>query len=348
MNLYTEAQDAGNSYRAEMLEQVNALIQREYKQAARRRKRYFTVDYNSLHLYEDTTFILRLDFMHMLGWPLGEAPEKSIPAVRELPVAEDDLGKISRLWIETLPGVETYGLLFIPPGAGPFPLVISQHGGGGTPELCSDFFGSGNYNDMTRRVLRRGCAVFAPQLLLWNAEMFGPAYDRVHIDRQLKQLGGSVTALDIFRLQRSLDYLVTRPEIDAERIGMIGLSYGGFYTLFTAAVDTRIKVAVSSCFFNDRKVYDWADWVWFDAANTFFDAEVVMLVCPRRLYIEVGKTDELFDVHSARPEAAKVRKVYDKLGIPERFVYKEFDGGHELDKSDEGINFLCAGLEMRD
>jgi rhodanese-related sulfurtransferase len=66
-----------------------------------------------------------------------------------------------------------------------------------------------------------------------------------------------------------------------------------------------------------------------------------MLVCPRRLYIEVGKTDELVDVREARPEAAKVKEIYQALGIPERFVYKEFDGGHELDKADEAIDFLC-------
>jgi dienelactone hydrolase len=197
---------------------------------------------------------------------------------------------------------------------------------------------------MTRRVLRRGCAVFAPQLLLWNPDTFGPKYDRIRIDQQLKHLGGSITALEIYRLQRSLDYLATRPEIDAGRTGMIGLSYGGFYTLFAAAVETRIKVAVSSCFFNNRKVYDWADWTWFDAANTFMDAEVAMLVCPRRLYIEVGKKDELFNVKYALPEANKVKKAYAQLGIPERFVYHEFHGVHELDKGNGGIDFLCNGL----
>lgn len=341
MNLYSEPKDAGNGYRKEMLDQVNELIEREYKAAERQRKRYFKPNLTSIELFKATTLFHRLDLIAMLGWPITLPPDENIPAARELPVAEDDLAKISRLWIETLPGVETYGILFLPHGPGPFPLVISQHGGGGTPELCSNFFGSDNYNDMTRRVLRKGCAVFAPQLLLWNPEFFGPSFDRVHIDRQLKQLGGSITALDLHRLRRSLDYLVTRPEIDPARIGMIGLSYGGFYTLFAAAVEPRIQAAVSSCFFNSRQVYDWLDWVWFNAANHFMDAEVAMLVCPRRLYIEVGKTDDLFDVRYAGPEAAKVQEIYKALGIPEHFVYKEFDGGHELDKADDGIDFLC-------
>jgi dienelactone hydrolase len=197
---------------------------------------------------------------------------------------------------------------------------------------------------MTRRVLRRGIAVFAPQLLLWSSPQFGPQHERLDIDRRLKQIGGSLAALDLHRIVRSLDYLVTRNGIDAARIGMIGLSYGGFYTLFSAAIDVGIRVAVSSCFFNNRKIYDFADWVWFNAANQLMDAEVGALVCPRPLYIEVGRKDDLFNVRHARPEARKLEATYRRLEIPQAFHYEEHSGGHELDKSDQGINFLCRHL----
>src|SRR5205085_2037768 len=45
-------------------------------------------------------------------------------------------------------------------------------------------------------------------------------------------------------LWRTVDYLVTRPEVDAERLGMIGFSMGGIETWLAASVDERIKVAV--------------------------------------------------------------------------------------------------------
>lgn len=128
---------------------------------------------------------------------------------------------------------------------------------------------------------------------------------------------------------------------------MIGLSYGGFYSLFSAALDRRIRAAVSSCFFNDRKTYDVPDWSWFGSANRFLDAEVGSLVCPRPLYIEVGKKDELFDVRRARPEAKKLAGVYRSLGLAEQFRYKEHDGGHELDRADDGIDFLCRHLQVK-
>ena len=44
-------------------------------------------------------------------------------------------------------------------------------------------------------------------------------------------------ALDIHQIRRSLDALSGREEIDASRIGMMGLSWGGFYTLVTAAIE---------------------------------------------------------------------------------------------------------------
>ena len=343
MQLYQEPPEKGYPYRKGFLNQVEALLERQYAQAETRRAAFFAPDTSSVQAYQTSIEAYREQFKAMLGWPLTLPSTGKVPAAREQYVAEDDLGRISRLWIEALPGVETYGLLFLPPREGPHPLVLSQHGGLGTPELCSNFFGSANYNDMSRRVLRRGVAVFAPQLFRWREE-YGPKHDWVEIDRQLKQLGGSIAALEIYCLQRSLDHLVTRNEIDGTRIGMIGLSYGGFHTLFASALDTRIGVAVSSCFFNDRKEYSGHDWTWFNAAHTFFDAEVAALVCPRPLYIEVGEKDEGFGVASARPEAAKVARVYEKLGIPERFRYHEHPGGHELDKGEGGIAFLCQHL----
>ena len=345
LRMYSESPDAANEHRGRMLREVHTLLRREQRKADKRRARFFAPDFRSIPAYESSLREYRKELARMLGWPLTEPLRNDVPSAVIKPVGEDDLGRIYRIWIKTLPGLHTYGLFFLPHGKGPFPLVVAQHGGMGTPELCSGFFGSANYNDMTRRVLRRGAAVFAPQLLLWSPDKFGPKYDKDAIDRRFKQIGGSLAALELHRIIRSLDYFVTRKDIAPNRIGMIGLSYGGFYTLFAAALDRRIRAAVSSCFFNDRKTYDFPDWSWFGAANRFLDAEVGAMVCPRPLYIEVSKKDEIFDVRLARPEAEKLAAVYRRLRIPERFRYKEHDEGHELDKADDGIDFLFRHLD---
>ena len=81
---------------------------------------------------------------------------------------------------------------------------------------------------------------------------------------------------------------------------MIGLSYGGFYTLYLTALDKRIKAALCSCYYNDRTYYSNSDWSWFGSANMFEDAEVASLIFPRKLWIQVADNDELFHVSSAK------------------------------------------------
>ena len=84
---------------------------------------------------------------------------------------EDEVCRIYRLVVRITEQIPFYSLLLIPHSAvGPMPLVIAQHGGGGTPELCSDMCGRNNYSHMVQRLLERGAAVLAPQLLLWAQE----------------------------------------------------------------------------------------------------------------------------------------------------------------------------------
>lgn len=344
-NLYSETENMGNHYREQQYGEFMELISDMRNKAEKERSEYFRPDFSTKEAYISDCEKYRNDLKNMLGWPLNFS---GLNLPKEEPeyiyIAEDDLGTIYRVLFPVLNQLHTYGLLFIPKGNGPFPLVISQHGGQGTPELTANFFGSENYNNMTRRILKRGAAVFAPQLLLWNTERFGPEFDRPKMDIQLKQLGSSITAVEIFKIQRSLDYLLRREDIDANHVGMFGLSYGGFYTIFTTAVDTRIRVAVSSCFVNDRFLYDWFDWTWFNAGKSFLDGEVCSLICPRPLYIEAGNNDELFTPEGFIKESEKIKDNYEKLGIRDLFMSKVFEGVHELNPQDAPLDFLFRYL----
>ncbi|MGO4697136.1 dienelactone hydrolase family protein [Paenibacillus sp. 2TAB26] len=346
-DLYGEDPDIGNWYREKQKIELDHLIKRMRATGNQNRAEFFRPDTSSIDTYEAGLEPYREKFKAMLGWPLSDpALDSSIPIARVEWVAQDRLSKIYRVMVEGEYGLTTYGLLFLPLTEGPFPLVISQHGGEGTPELCSSFYGPTNYHDMTRRVLQRNIAVFAPQLLLWKEGEYGPPYDRASIDRQLKQVGSSIAAVEIYKIQRSLDYLLSRNDIAADQVGMIGLSYGGFYTLFTAAADTRIKAAYSSCFFNDRFRYDWSDFTWFNAGNKFLDAEIAGLICPRFLHIEVGKKDELFHYAHALKELDKLAVPYGQLNIMHRLSREVVDGAHELDINDRAMEWFCQAVRM--
>ncbi|GGD52470.1 dienelactone hydrolase family protein [Paenibacillus nasutitermitis] len=351
--LYKEDPAVGNGFREQQKNQFDHLIVRLRQEADGKRQSLFKLDTSSVAAYELETEPLREQLKRMVGWPLAmehdsglEINSPVVPDAKVSFVSEDQLGRIFRVEVEAGAGLTTYGLLFLPFGEGPHPLVIAQHGGGGTPELSSGLYGETNYNDMTRRVLKQGAAVFAPQLFLWNQGTYGPEFNRVQYDNQLKQVGSSIAAVEIHKIQRALDYLTARPDIDGSRVGMIGLSYGGFYTMFTSAVDTRIKAVYSSCFINNRFVVDWPDFTWFNAGSRFLDAEVCSLIAPRFLYLEVGRHDDLFLHKDAQPEIDKVAALYKLLNLEDRFASKAFDGGHELDPDNEGIERFCRYLSM--
>lgn len=113
---------------------------------------------------------LRQQYLAMLGWPLTE-PGFQPSAATWTRVDGCAQAEIYLTQLEALPGLRFGGLFFKNRQAGALPLVICQHGGGGTPELCSGLENDGdtvNYHHMTERVLARGVHVFAPQLLLWT------------------------------------------------------------------------------------------------------------------------------------------------------------------------------------
>jgi dipeptidyl aminopeptidase/acylaminoacyl peptidase len=284
----------------------------------------------------------------LLGSPLtGYNTELPLPKTSKEFIAEDDMGKIYRIQLEVMDDFIFYGLLFLPRNfdeTKKYPYIISQHGGGGTPELCSDFYFDTNYTHMTRRVLEKNAVVFAPQLLLWDKNNFKAEYDRKTADNSLKQFGSGITALEVFCIMRSTDYFAAQPYIDAGRIGMIGLSYGGLYTMVTAAADTRIKSAYSSCFFNDRLTYSGFECEWFNAAHTFLDAEMTALVAPRRLYIEAGKNDQLFRPETATAEYERLVPFFEAAGAADNLRFNVFEGDHMLDRDDSGLDFFIEGL----
>jgi dienelactone hydrolase len=111
------------------------------------------------------------------------------------------------------------------------------------------------------------------------------------------------TAWDVMRL---IDYLETRPDVDAAHIGVMGFSKGGMETYLAAAVDPRIAVAVPMI---GAQSFAWAlnHDLWMSRVGTFQAA------------IDVASKDEGVD----KVDAAFVRKFYDRV-VPG--IYTQFDG----------------------
>ena len=345
-NVWTDEPSVADEYRRAYCDGLNKFVQNKIKFAKDERRRFMPPDELAREPEK-----YREAYKKILAIPeFSDTP----PIVERKKVGEDDYSEIYRLTVILNEDIPFYAMLLLPKErVGKVPLVVFQHGGGGTPELASDFYGKNNYSHGVRRVVERGCAVLLPQLLLWargesdTARAHPINFDRKKLDNDLKRFGMSITGLEVGAIMRCIDYAVTLPEIDAERIGMTGLSYGGYFTLYTMAADTRIKSGYSAGAFNDRDAYAWYDWTHFGGSFCFHDAEVAALCAPRRLVIQVGKTDPVLNYETALPEAERIGDYFSAFGVPENLMVSVWDGGHTYSSDDAAFDFFFKGLEKK-
>src|SRR4029077_3219866 len=68
-------------------------------------------------------------------------------------------------------------------------------------------------------------------------------------------LGDTPAGVECWNGIRGIDYLISRPDVDVERIGVTGISGGGATTCWVAAADDRVKVAVPVSGISDLESY---------------------------------------------------------------------------------------------
>lgn len=275
---------------------------------------------------------LRREFLGKLGYP---PPGFTGPYVERMEkFGEDSVATYYRAWVPVAPDMEVYGLYLVPKNTKlPAPLVIAKHGGGGYPELAI-FKGGGNYKDMIRGAAQQGYVVWAPITLMhpFRDRDSGtpiPAEVRRDMDAQFRKLGTSLMAVETMRISRSLDVMIRRPEVDPQRVGMVGLSYGGYFTLYTMALDPRIKVGVASCSIRDRDAMAKEMPAGKAPEGRPMDmpgADLAKLIAPRALQLQNGVNDKGLPIDMVRRAAAEAKSHYAAGGA---FEFMEFDGGHE-------------------
>ncbi len=140
--------------------------------------------------------------------------------------------------------------------------------------------------------------------------------------------------LNVWDMKCCVDYLCTRPEVNPEKIGMMGLSQGGTVTCFTAAVEPRIKAADVIAYINPFSsfgvhrgnfcgsqilpdIYRWMD-----------TDDVGGLIAPRPLLLEMGTADSCFYFQDMYRGYLHVKEIYQAAGVPERLWTDIHSGSH--------------------
>lgn len=148
-------------------------------------------------------------------------------------------------------------------------------------------------------------------------------------------LGKTAVGRRVWDAMRTIDYLETRPDVDAGRMGAMGISGGGTTALFTAALDDRIKATVVSGYLSTFRdsILSMQHCIDNYIPGILRHAEmydVAALIAPRPLFVESGTKDPIFPISAARRAYERVREAYRLLGAEERLEADFFEGVHEV------------------
>lgn len=134
---------------------------------------------------------------------------------------------------------------------------------------------------------------------------------------------------------RALDYLCSRPEVDATRIGLTGRSGGGSYSWTVAALDDRVKVVAPVAGITDLQnqvvdgcVEGHCDCMFFVNTYRWDFPLVAALIAPRPLLLGNSDKDTIFPLDGVERLHQKVRRIYGLYGEPNKLGLLITDGPH--------------------
>jgi dienelactone hydrolase len=150
-------------------------------------------------------------------------------------------------------------------------------------------------------------------------------------------LGQNTARFEIWDGMRAIDYLLSRPEVDPKRIGCTGNSGGGTQTSYLMALDDRIICAAPSCYITSLPrllatigPQDAEQNIFGQLANGLDHADYIMMRAPSPVLLCTA-TKDFFDIAGSWDSFRSAKRLYSRLGFPERISLLENDAGHNYD-----------------
>lgn len=304
---------------------------------------------------------LRTKVTELIG---GFPSEKSPLQPQTLEVRDYPGYRREKFVIETRPGLLSLGYLLTPLNAsGPVPVVICVPGHGrgvddivGVDEKGRDRKDKAGYqHDFALQVVEAGMAAVAVEPMAFGCRRdtrtkkkgLGASACQPSAGAALL-FGETMIAWRVYDVIRTIDWIETRKELDAKRVGCMGISGGGTCTTFAMAVEPRIKSAMVSGYLNTFRdsilslahcidnyvpgILQWAEM-----------SDVAGLMAPRPLFMESGDRDSIFPIAASKQCFEETKKIYEVFGKAEAVEHEVFSGEHSF-HGKLGIPFLKKTL----
>ena len=265
---------------------------------------------------------------------------------------------IEKVIFESLPGVYVTALLYVPNESNrdkaikrPAILVAAGH----APD------GKGHYQALCQRLVGRGYMVLAwdpvgqgERSQFWDTKSAKSRYNLICAEHavlgNLAYLAGTNLARwEIWDGLRAFDYLLTRPEVDPDRINITGTSGGGFQAMHIAALEPRIKVAAISCYITSlpmrihNRIFKDPDSdpeqdLYRMISNGVDHAGLLLLMYPRPVFVAAAVLD-FFPIEGAEKTFREVEEFYSRFGHADRISMIEGYHGHEFSEGNQEAAF---------
>jgi dipeptidyl aminopeptidase/acylaminoacyl peptidase len=179
---------------------------------------------------------------------LGGLPDYHGPLnARVTKTTKRDGFAIEHVTFESLPGYLVTANLYLPDGAGRHPAILMSMGhwdsGKAAGQLISSNLAKKGFAVLAYDPVGQGERQQAYDARIGRSLIGGATEQHFSNGAAAVLMGQAVARYFIHDGMRAIDYLVSRPEVDAERIGATGCSGGGTQTTYIAALDPRVKVA---------------------------------------------------------------------------------------------------------
>jgi len=284
---------------------------------------------------------------------VGPFPEKTPLNAKITGVIKKEGYRIERVIYESMPAFYVTGCLFIPDGKKgkkPAILFVSGH--------AQEAFRYNEYQIMILNLVKKGFIVFAidpvsqgERVQLFDpdkkASAIGPTTrEHGYLGNQCFLTGVSLARYFIWDGIRGIDYLLTRKEVDPERLGVTGQSGGGTQSAYIFAFDKRIKAGAPVNYITGfRRLLesigpqDAEQNFYHGIMNGITHADLLEVRAPNPALIVAG-TRDFFSIQGARETFSEVKKAYSAFGLENNIGIIEDDWGHGYTrKLREGI---CA------
>ena len=288
---------------------------------------------------------------------LGDLPPRDRKIAARVLSTEDRPAYILEKLALDLNGLEPVPAWFVRPKkvAGRVPAILYNHAHGGEYHIGKEEF-IAQREAFEKPPYAEVCAQFGFCGLSIDHWVFGERATRTEMDvfKEMLWNGRVLWGMMVYDSIRALDYLAARPEVDASRVGTLGLSMGSTMAWWLAALDERVKACVDICCLTDFQalietnglkghgIYYYVP----SLLKHFTTAQINALIAPRAHLSLAGNLDPLTPPAGLDRIDRELKQVYGALGKPENWNLLRYDVGHEEtpEMRSEIIGFLKTSL----